>query len=570
MSEKEVTPGPDRINEEPETTAQNPGLDVDRRGFLGSLGFGAATLAGLGSAGLASSMTSCRDARAGGINQSFRASEAVSVRRAAANAAFGRGFMPQTPNSDESRLPDFIGNFSKGLAHLPNGQVDPAAYTAFRNALDTQNFGALDSLMVGPRKLENPAAGVAYTLEGADPVSLAMPAAPEFDSAEEAGEMVELYWMALLRDVNFRDYDTNPDVAAATADLNALSDFRGPRSGGMVTPGTLFRNPTPGDLAGPYISQFLLSPAPYGTLSIDQRQRTFVGGLDHMTTFSEWLAIQEGQQPSVSSSFDGSARYIRNLRDLAAYVQVDFVYQAYLNALLIMLAQGVPLKPSVNAYLGSPSQVGFATLGPGHFAPLLTTVAVHALRAVWYQKWFVHRRLRPEAFGGRLEAMRMNMATYPIHPDAMNSAAYSRVLSANGTALLPMAYTEGSPRHPAYGAGHNIVGAACCSILKAFFDESAPITNPMQASADGLSLEPYTGPDAGSLTVGGELDKLAGNVAQGRNAAGVHWRTDYTGSMPLGESVAEALLADQQYILPEDVTFQYTRLDGTQAIINPV
>ena len=59
-------------------------------------------------------------------------------------------------------------------------------------------------------------------------------------------------------------------------------------------------------------------------------------------------------------------------------------------------------------------------------------------------------------------------------------------------------------------------------MLKAFFDESAQIKNPVVPSADGLSVVPYTGTP---LTVGGELNKIASNVATGRNIAGVHWRT---------------------------------------------
>ena len=81
------------------------------------------------------------------------------------------------------------------------------------------------------------------------------------------------------------------------------------------------------------------------------------------------------------------------------------------------------------------------------------------------------------------------------------------------------------------------MAAACASVLKAFFDENHVLTNPVIPSADGLTLEPYMGSEV--FTVGGEIDKLAGNIAQGRNAAGVHWRSDYTGSMPLGERVAE-------------------------------
>jgi hypothetical protein len=35
----------------------------------------------------------------------------------------------------------------------------------------------------------------------------------------------------------------------------------------------------------------------------------------------------------------------------------------------------------------------------GPLTVLLSEAWQRALKAVWYQKWFVHRRLRPEAFG---------------------------------------------------------------------------------------------------------------------------------------------------------------------------
>ncbi len=43
--------------------------------------------------------------------------------------------------------------------------------------------------------------------------------------------MAELYWMALLRDVNFADYNESPLANAAAEDLSLnLSDFpRGPK-----------------------------------------------------------------------------------------------------------------------------------------------------------------------------------------------------------------------------------------------------------------------------------------------------------------------------------------------------
>ena len=77
-------------------------------------------------------------------------------------------------------------------------------------------------------------------------------------------------------------------------------------------------------------------------------------------------------------------------------------------------------------------------------------------------------------------------------------------------------------------------------MLKAFFQPAFVLPNPLEASADGLALRPYRGPD---LTVGGELNKLASNIALGRDAAGAHWRSDASEGIKLGEAVANWHLA---------------------------
>ena len=56
--------------------------------------------------------------------------------------------------------------------------------------------------------------------------------------------MGELYWQALTRDVPFVEYDTNPLTQAAAVDLSKFSVFKGPKAGGVVTTGTLFRGTT--------------------------------------------------------------------------------------------------------------------------------------------------------------------------------------------------------------------------------------------------------------------------------------------------------------------------------------
>lgn len=93
-----------------------------------------------------------------------------------------------------------------------------------------------------------------------------------------------------------------------------------------------------------------------------------------------------------------------------------------------------------------------------------------------------------------------------------------------------------------------MIAGACVTVLKAFFNESFIIPNPVVASADGLSLALYKG---SNLTVGGELNKLAANIALGRNTAGVHWRSDGIEGLKLGEAVAMGILTDLRATYPE-------------------
>ena len=112
--------------------------------------------------------------------------------------------------------------------------------------------------------MANPQAAYAFLLEGPDSHALGMIPSPAFSSAWEAAEMAEDYWMALTGDGPFATYGTDPLISQAATDLSHFSDFRGPKVGAVVTPDTLFRGPTPGDLTGPYLSRFLWLDMPTG------------------------------------------------------------------------------------------------------------------------------------------------------------------------------------------------------------------------------------------------------------------------------------------------------------------
>ena len=64
--------------------------------------------------------------------------------------------------------------------------------------------------------------------------------------------------------------------------------------------------------------------------------------------------------------------------------------------------------------------------------------------------------------------------------------------------------------------------------------------------------------------MGGELNKVANNVALGRDMAAVHWRSDGFQSLLLGEAVAISILQDQRRTFNEPFDgFTFTKFDGT-------
>jgi hypothetical protein len=161
------------------------------------------------------------------------------------------------------------------------------------------------------------------------------------------------------------------------------------------------------------------------------------------------------------------------------------------------------------------------------------------------------------------------VAKYPIHSDVLNSAAIGQISAKNpGSYLLPAAFPEGNPQHPSYGEGHGVIAGACVTALKAFFDETFVIPKPMVAADDGQSLSTYNGADAGQINVGGELNKLANNVALGRDMAGVHWRSDAQQALLLGEAVTISILRDQRATYNEPFSgFTFTKFDGTTVTV---
>jgi hypothetical protein len=567
-----------------------------------------------------------------------------------------------TPNADEATLSDFIGNFHKTLPHDQAGQVFPADYQTFSQIARGVHPTFGDDFDKTPRgqgtatpsthptpanqapflktppdvaRLTSPQAGRAMSdLLGPDPLQLTMPPAPGVRSDSTAAEISELFWMARLRDTPFDDFNSDGVVAQAVQGLKAnfttaLASGAGdpgalqlgrdlPDAGGQLnlTGKTLFRLGLKDEEFGPLVSQFMLQDLNYGAQLIRQVQIPYRKDRNYLVKFSDWLRVQNtgsdayGQSYGTANNFDDDPGYfetpkkrfrIRNMRDLARFVNRDALHQAYFNAALQLTGWDADVDCG-NPYRDYKRQAKFASLGGPDLLALVSEVASRALKVVWRQKWQVHRRLRPEAYGGLMQVQKIGaigkngkviqQIDHGLPDWLFSTGGVAWAHERYGTYLLPMAYSAGSPPHPAYGAGHATVAGACVTILKAWFDESKAFKDILKptsgadpspfgdnagpqivepgAHAAGQPLKPYTGADRNKMTVGGELNKLAANVAMGRSMGGVHFRSDNSRSLRLGEQIATVMLARLTRTYKEaGLTFSYTSFDRQSVKITP-
>ncbi len=560
-----------------------------RRRFIGKLSGAAAATAGavVFSPAFDSSSTKAEAATVdapGGAHG--RVAKSFALRVQAAKRDSQVPVAPHTTNGDEARYADKSGTYTKCLLQDGYGRVNLNAYQSMKTAFATGNSADFEKIIMGgARTLNGPQGALAFDMEGCDSVQFGNAPAPDFQeslvivppppavaSAAYGTELVEMYWCSLLRDVAFTKYAGNPIAIQAAAELSAMPDYAGPRNGsGRVTPNLLFRGIFPGETVGPYISQFMITPTALGQQPISQQLMTYLPGIDYMTDLSTWSQVQNGIDTGLQNQVDPQLRYLHNGRGLASFTHVDVLYQAYFTAFLVLNTLGVPLNPG-NPYVSSKTQNGFCTFGGPDMAACLGEIAARALDRVWYQKWMVHLRHRPESGGGLvhlIETGQGDTIDAKLNKNVLASEAVQASFNKYGSYLLSQTFPEGSPAHPAYPTGHGTVAGACITLLKFFFDGSYVIPDPLVPTPDGLSVVPYNGSDAGQLTVNGELNKLAHNVTFGHGLhSGIHWRSDSDYSMLLGEAFAISVLQDKAQCYNEKFTIRFTKLDGTTATIS--
>ena len=203
-----------------------------RRGFFRKMA-GAAVVGGAAGAVGVGPLAGLVEAGEGRGDGRRRAQESFRIRERTAEREREIAIPAQVTNGDEQRYGNFIGSYSKGLPHNSIGEVDKTAYERLADAAEEGSVEAFENVPLGGTvKLVNPMAGMAFDLEGTDSHQLAIGPPPALASQARADDMVELYWMALCRDVSFAEYGTDPLALAAAAELASLTGFVGPKSGG--------------------------------------------------------------------------------------------------------------------------------------------------------------------------------------------------------------------------------------------------------------------------------------------------------------------------------------------------
>ena len=392
-----------------------------------------------------------------------RRQSAHRVRVEAADLARDRTHPKHEANPDEQRYAPahYAMSFTKGLEHHATLGVvaQPADFENFRTCIDEGFIEPFTSRVRVPedqselkcrrRQWEAPTAGVVYDLEGPDAQAVTMPPAPELGSAELAFEMAEVYELALLRDVPFTAFSKGKGTQELNDSIGRLNQHEYAQKGypgrkrktdeaGKLTDQNVFRGSSPGVEKGPYLSQFLWvgngqpdkGLISYGAQRINQKVPIATPHVDYMQIWGDWLQVQNGfdvnhcghgennkecsNGQQLTDDIAGVNRFIYTPRDLATYVHFDALYQAYLNATLLLLGMGTPFDPGFASLSGmrdmyNPAKGsaidrnagGFALYGPPHILTLVTEVATRALKAVRFQKFNNHLRLRPEALAAR-------------------------------------------------------------------------------------------------------------------------------------------------------------------------
>jgi membrane-associated phospholipid phosphatase len=544
-----------------------------------------------------------------------------------------RPYCNQPRNHDECKYKKYrySASFTKSLPHDADTGLlsDPCDYEKLVEYITKNKQKKLSKLLLATDseiKLSDPLASLSSVLIGSDQCANKLCSPPRLSSEAAAAEMVELYSMALARDSPFSLYSTDSTITNVLTFMNTtnvkkyLPDYL---PAGIIDSSNIFRGKSIGDLIGPHISQLLFLNVPIGASTLEQKYlvypdfTTAVGssiGIEWGRNSAETIDVQNGALsglPAIPTSAQLLSRYIFSGRALSEAVHNDPAFACYYNAALILSGLGAGFNTGFPTY---DNQNAFVTNGAlPALLSALGEVTELALKHAWYWKWQVFRKLRPEVFSLWIDDIKngrvVNTDNFDIDDTVLTNAVLDDIVAHNlewgsefaDAYTLPTTYREGAPVHPSYPGGHATVAGACATLLKIFFDcehkwstlsglqagsidrrivPSTVTTGPLAiTNAAGTSLVDYTGSDAANVTIWGEINKLASNISIGRNWAGVHYRTDATHGIALGEQIAISYMKDLMSTwVQNDIedcdkdapSLKFRKFDGSICTIKPL
>jgi hypothetical protein len=537
------------------------------------------------------------------------------------------------PFTSDVSGPIYATTFSKGfVGHTGSGGVirgpNPIDYSIFIDGIVNNDINSIDLVCNNNRRLVDPYCLFDNEIYAPYKSSYIVPLTYSPTSPEAGAELVELYCMSLMRDVALYLLDDkypypNPtaqnyieNIISYMNQPNIKNYLNAPLDGGNITRKVLFRGNSPGDLIGPYMSQFNYYALGYGQLIISQKYQTYnINGLsiydnnyfwtgvgvgvpgwngypnhvyanDFIKTVPKFISLwnggSAGENPFLNSGFvhENVLRYLTTIRDSAMYIYRDQVWQPFFTAATMLLnnpivdnsgniiGYGVPL----GFYFQPRTATKFINLGPVDLFSLLSLVTKLAMDSTWIWKWR-QLKLRPEEMAYQVHLKKTTGSGLDFDSNLMNSQVLSDVSNNNnGNFILPMVYTVGSPCHPSYPSGHATIAGAMATILKAWFNCDSSMnavtinTNVFFITDQGLVRYTedgtYSTPQV-KLRVDNELDKMASNCSIFRNFSGIHYRSDAYAGLEIGEAVAITVLEDWVKKYSNDVIFRFRKRNGT-------
>ena len=457
--------------------------------------------------------------------------------------------------------------FSKGLPHPDQKTPLTATFQQLVSGIQNKNIGQITSVANANKKLVDPYTVVDKEIIGKFKSSYRLDPTPSPFSAQASAELLEVYAMALLRDIPFHQWttlaqDSSSVVSKVLSDLNSVKQhLNGPTINGQITVKSLFRGPCPGELKGPLVSQFLYQPIQLGSLYVEQKYECPSNLKNYMTDVSGFLHIWNGGNPSEPIILKGDSRYLITIRDCANYIHLDQMWQPFFMTGTWLLSK-IPIGFTCTQRSGAK----FISLGPIDLFDIMMNATKLAMNSAWVWKW-TQMKMRPEEFAYQVHLKKTNPAqglNFHSILSTDNHEILNLIHDLSQNYLLPQAYPEGSPGHPSYPAGHAVIAGAMCTILKAWFDCTATFPNPKIPNVDGSGLVAFT---EETLNVGDELDKMASNCGIFRNFAGIHYRSDMNAGILLGEMIAIDLLQDFVGRYANQVQFTIKKRNGNTIFI---